>query len=48
MKKRFVEVQKCIELMNEIIEKADMRVEMSFKHLYHDREEITGHIRRIY
>ena len=48
MKKRYVEVQKCIELMNEIIEKADMRVEMSFKHLYHDREEITGHIRRIY
>ncbi len=48
MKKRYVEVQKCIELMNEIIAKSDFNVEMSFKHLYHDREEITGHIRRIY
>ncbi len=48
MKKRFQEVQKCIELMNEIIAKSGFEVDMSFKHLYHDREEITGHIRRIY
>ena len=48
MKKRFIEVQKCIELIEGIIAKSEMNVKISFKHLYHDREEITGHIRRIY
>ena len=48
MKKRYLEVQKCIELINEILGKTEMNIEISFKHLYHDREEITGHIRRIY
>ncbi len=48
MKKRYQEVQSCIELMQERFKKANIEVEMSFKHLYHDREEITGHIRRVY
>ncbi len=48
MKKRFLEVKKCIELMEEILKKSGFEYEMSFKHLYHDREEITGHIRRLY
>jgi len=48
MKKRHAEVKACIELMEEKFAQAEIEVEMGFKHLYHDREEITCHIRRIY
>lgn len=48
MKKRFQEVKGCFELMQEIFEKAEIDVDIAAKHLYHDREEITVHIRRVY
>lgn len=47
MKKRYHEVTQCIELMQSKFDAAGIEVEMNFKHLYHDREEITGHARRV-
>lgn len=48
MKKRFQEVRACIDLMEQKFKDRGVNVEISCKHLYHDREEITCHIRRIY
>jgi 23S rRNA (cytidine2498-2'-O)-methyltransferase len=48
MKKRYHEVRACFELMEQKFIDAGIDVEMSGKHLYHDREEITCHLRRRY
>ena len=47
MKQRYLEVQKCMALIQKILDEAEVVVEMNFKQLYHDREEVTGHIRRL-
>lgn len=45
MKQRYVEVKKCEERIRAELEKAGFGVEIQFKQLYHDREEVTGHLR---
>lgn len=47
MKKRFQEVNRCREIIAQTLEKADLPHGLRFKHLYHDREEVTGYVRRI-
>ncbi|MDA3979435.1 23S rRNA (cytidine(2498)-2'-O)-methyltransferase RlmM [Gallibacterium sp. AGMB14963] len=44
MKKRYIEVQKCIFLIEEKLIDAGLHYQIQAKHLYHDREEITVHI----
>jgi len=41
MKKRFVEVYKCLELIEDKLRKAGLAYNLQCKHLYHDREEVT-------
>ena len=48
MKKRYQEVRQCLDLIEQKCQEADINVEVSAKHLYHDREEITCHVRRLY
>lgn len=48
MKKRYQEVRQCLDLIEQKCQEADINVEISAKHLYHDREEITCHVRRLY
>lgn len=48
MKKRYQEVKACLDKMGERFEQAQLSVEITAKHLYHDREEITVHGRRIH
>jgi len=48
MKKRYQEVRQCLDMIAQQCEQAGIDVEISAKHLYHDREEITCHIRRLY
>lgn len=45
MKQRYMEVKKCEERIVSELEKAGFRVDIQFKQLYHDREEVTGHLR---
>ncbi len=45
MKQRYAEVKKCEERIRNELEKAGFRVDIQFKQLYHDREEVTGHLR---
>lgn len=45
MKQRYLEVKKCEKRIRDELEKAGFRVEIQFKQLYHDREEVTGHLR---
>lgn len=45
MKKRYQEVQLCLQFIAEQLDKQGFAFEMQAKHLYHDREEITVHIR---
>lgn len=46
MKKRYEEVEHCQELIAERLEAARMPYTLAFRQLYHDREEVTGHLRR--
>jgi 23S rRNA (cytidine2498-2'-O)-methyltransferase len=45
MKQRYAEVKKCEERIRHELEKSGFRLEIQFKQLYHDREEVTGHLR---
>lgn len=45
MKQRYSEVKKCKERMVSELQSLGMNVELEFKQLYHDREEVTGHLR---
>ncbi len=47
MKKRFEELQHCIELMDDILTDKRVKYHLSFKQLYHDREEVTGYLYRL-
>jgi 23S rRNA (cytidine2498-2'-O)-methyltransferase len=46
MKKRYEELELCRGLIGERLEKAHIQYELAFRQLYHDREEVTGHLRR--
>lgn len=47
MKKRFAEVERCRAIIEETLEEKlgekSRRIELRFKHLYHDREEVTAY-----
>lgn len=47
MKKRYDEVELCRRSIQEELSSAGIQHVLRFKQLYHDREEITGHLRRI-
>jgi 23S rRNA C2498 (ribose-2'-O)-methylase RlmM len=47
MKKRYQEVLLCQSRLQSLLEGAGCRYEVGFKHLYYDREEITGYIRKL-
>ncbi|RCU48846.1 MULTISPECIES: 23S rRNA (cytidine(2498)-2'-O)-methyltransferase RlmM [Corallincola] len=46
MKQRFSEAERCLELMKQFLRDEGVRYQVTAKHLYHDREEITVHLRR--
>ncbi|MFG6667603.1 23S rRNA (cytidine(2498)-2'-O)-methyltransferase RlmM [Halomonas sp. HNIBRBA4712] len=45
MKKRWDEVTRCLQTLDEAMTAAGVRFEMRCRHLYHDREEVTVHVR---
>lgn len=45
MKQRYLEVKKCERRILTELAALGMNVEVQFKQLYHDREEVTGHLR---
>lgn len=47
MKKRFEELETCRAIIEKKLETAGIEATLRFKQLYHDREEVTGHIRVI-
>jgi 23S rRNA (cytidine2498-2'-O)-methyltransferase len=47
MKKRFEEVKRCREIIEETLDTAEVPFRLSFKQLYHDREEVTGYLARL-
>jgi len=44
MKKRYEEIERCTALLWEQLPKNRSRYRLRFKHLYHDREEVTGFV----
>jgi len=46
MKRRYDEVRRCETLINEAIASAGVRHTLLLRHLYHDREEVTGYCAR--
>jgi 23S rRNA (cytidine2498-2'-O)-methyltransferase len=46
MKKRYEEVELCRELIETRLDEAQVPYTLAFRQLYHDREEVTGHLRR--
>lgn len=47
MKKRHMAVEEARQLIGAILGKAHVAFDLGFKQLYHDREEVTGHLRRL-
>lgn len=45
MKQRYLEVKKCSAMITEALTAVNIAHELRFKQLYHDREEVTGHLR---
>ncbi|MGO2008070.1 MULTISPECIES: 23S rRNA (cytidine(2498)-2'-O)-methyltransferase RlmM [Halomonadaceae] len=45
MKKRWDEVNRCISTLEDALETAGVRATITCRHLYHDREEVTVHVR---
>lgn len=46
MKKRYQEVLRCRAVMAGVLDAAGVPYRLALKQLYHDREEVTGHLRR--
>src|SRR5581483_7238897 len=46
MKRRYDEVMRCIEMIDDTMHRANVRHELSIRQLYHDREEVTGYLAR--
>jgi 23S rRNA (cytidine2498-2'-O)-methyltransferase len=47
MKKRYAEIERCTALMRDALERRSSDYTLSFRQLYHDREEITGYCARL-
>lgn len=45
MKKRYEELQRCRAIIEARLAEAGVEARLRFKQLYHDREEVTGHLR---
>ncbi|KAA0014100.1 23S rRNA (cytidine(2498)-2'-O)-methyltransferase RlmM [Billgrantia pellis] len=45
MKRRWEEVQRCLSNLESALAEARIRTELNCRHLYHDREEVTVHVR---
>jgi 23S rRNA (cytidine2498-2'-O)-methyltransferase len=45
MKQRYPEVKSCLDYLQNALNDAGVRYSIAAKHLYHDREEITVHVR---
>ena len=45
MKQRYIEVKKCERRIRDDLAALGLKLEIQFKQLYHDREEVTGHLR---
>lgn len=45
MKKRYEELERCRAIIEQRLSKAGVEATLRFKQLYHDREEVTGHLR---
>lgn len=45
MKQRFVEVERCLTRLEERLAEVRVPAEIHCRHLYHDREEVTVHVR---
>ncbi|MBZ9537802.1 23S rRNA (cytidine(2498)-2'-O)-methyltransferase RlmM [Modicisalibacter tunisiensis] len=45
MKQRWAEVKRCLSRLAASLERAGVRAEIACKQLYHDREEVTVHVR---
>jgi 23S rRNA (cytidine2498-2'-O)-methyltransferase len=46
MKKRALELARCREILNREMKRKGTGFEIEFKHLYHDRDEVTGYVHR--
>jgi 23S rRNA (cytidine2498-2'-O)-methyltransferase len=46
MKKRYDEVQRCEQRMQDILQRAGVDATLRVRQLYHDREEVTGYVTR--
>jgi 23S rRNA (cytidine2498-2'-O)-methyltransferase len=44
MKKRYDEVKRCVGLIRKELARASLSYSLFVKHLYHDREEVTGYV----
>ena len=47
MNKRYDEMKRCFALIDELLKEHEVRYQLQAKHLYHDREEITVHLRKL-
>ena len=47
MKKRYEELLICRGIIEEALDRAEVPFRLSFKQLYHDREEVTGYLARL-
>ena len=47
MKKRYETVVEVLDMMQHNFDEAGLDVEIQAKHLYHDREEVTVHVRKV-
>ena len=45
MKQRWQEVERCLSRLEQSLARAGVAAEMHCKQLYHDREEVTVHVR---
>lgn len=48
MKKRYEEVTQNLQMIAESLQTGGINAQIQARHLYHDREEITVHVRRIW
>ena len=48
MKKRYEEVTQNLTMMNEALKAQGINAQIQARQLYHDREEVTVHVRRIW
>lgn len=48
MKKRYEEVKQNIQLLDQLLKENQINAQIQAKHLYHDREEVTVHVQRIW